>query len=183
MVSKKILQQPGFNRWSYYHKARKYARILERMSLLGAIEDTGHRSPYAIESLMEHYVDLCWDRDSTLMLASDARYDRAVHHNNTKYLRWASTHKWYVGKIIKITEQHSHVAKEYGVGEEVRVTKIVSALGNRQGFPRIMVERVRDGFTKCRNTGDSGTPRAATYDACRSAFTAPVPIPASAGSR
>jgi len=165
-VIRKILAQPGFNRWTYFHKARRYNALYERMCNREGFP-TGTVTPYSLRRLRDHYIDLCWMPGSQIREADDVAHDLEVHRHNHKYLRWASQFKFEVGTVITITKDHSSYAKEYGVGEQVIVTEIVTPYGNSQGFPHIKVARVRDGYRKTYSLdGD----RDAVYDAAHFAI-------------
>ena len=164
VIERRILEQPGFNRWTYFHKARKIER---RMRSLNRNDPDGIEWELlkSFSDMRAHYIDLCWHKDCKSRYAEDSQHDLQVYRNNARYKKWARKHKFYVGKIIKITEKHSATAREYGVNEEVRVIEIYSRVGNGCGFPHIRVERVRDGYRETRPIGFHDEREVAVYDA------------------
>lgn len=162
-VSDRLKSQPEFNKWSQYHRARKYARILARMKRFDMPQEISKgRNIGEITALQDYYINLCWDRDSYTkrLWAEDAPENIKVYRNNRRYKEWAKKFKFKVGMVIDITENHGYSAvKEFGVGEQVRVIAIMGS-GNGHGFPRIQVERVRDGKRPTRLDG-----KVSEYDA------------------
>lgn len=159
-MAKLIKAQPGFNEWRYFHRARKYARTLILMDRIGDYKESfKNRIRSEVEELFIHYSNLCY------AAFPDAEHDIKMHRNNVKYLQFVRQYKFKVGTIIKIIAAHGCCARDYGVGESVRVTEIVNAHGNCQGVPHIRVQRVRDGYVQTSPVGMQSDREVSIYDA------------------
>jgi hypothetical protein len=163
----RVAAQPGFNRWSYYHKARKLKRQMDRRWWQQPTDQDFDKADTLTERY-NHYIDLCWDRNSTSTYAADAASDRKAYRNNHRYRTWAKKHKFFVGKIIKLTKElecYSWIAGDYGAGEKLRVIEVIPGSGNGFGFPHIRVERARDGLRLTSPVGPGDERETRVYDA------------------
>ena len=99
-ISDSVLRQPGFNKWSYYHKARKYARMMKG-KYRRYINNKG-KAPMELRRLRSHYTDLCWTLPAMSVYPNDVAHDLKAHRANEKYLKWyRKNNKFKVGMIIR----------------------------------------------------------------------------------
>jgi len=144
----KIRKQPGFKKWSYYHKMRKYARMVDNQN-----SSYWRKTPQQIQCLdygsaprilKDHYRDLCWDKDSTEYAAKDSQRDLAVYRNNRKYVAWVKkNYRFKVGEIVQFSSEAQWLISDHGYGPFI-IDKVIEVSNVDNGLPMIIVRRQSD---------------------------------------